>query len=747
MSDASKPKLITLLRVAALQAVFSVAQLQGLSPFSTAFLYAQTAFGSAAVAAVVLCAAELAERGVRALFFSLVALFPYFLPYAIERRTKKPLAGWGRASCCVLHFLLLSIGRRLSVNPFALPVCGVVTACFYYVFSLCESAVDFVLTGPLSETEKAAYMLAFVAVGIGLSRIQVGYFCLFYLIVGFLIPCLAHASGGATALFAAVAMGAGYAFWSYDVSKLATLAVCALCSGMFSRSARVLSVAAGGMAMIVFALYFSEPSRAWAWQLLQYVVGGLAFLAVPKKLFVRIREGMEAAGGALALRYLLNRSRYRTAMQIGKLKDVFSQMGAILGSFPTEGQKSASLLAQAVEKEYCSACERYPVCKQNGLDDALVTLARMTLIKNKATITALPTLLEKDCPSFAGLVGRAYNLSFEVRKDVAQLKTQSALKTALAQSYCGVRDVLGAQEKAIAAPISFDFEREERIKEALSACGITCSQALITIEEDYAVTLLVKRGNYALDKIEAAVSQTLGVPSVVRLTDDSVVRGWQIVTLAEQPIFRLLTGVCGKPKEEGATGDAHAFVKLSEHRVMAALCDGMGSGEKASELSDKALSLVEEFYKAGFSHEMTTKSVNSFLRLDADESFSALDVLVFDRYEGVVDLVKLASPPCYVKRSDHTVRVDSSALPLGILGEIKPSVTTRQADDGDCFVLVSDGVSDCFSGDSLSAFINNEDARNPQRLSERIVEEAQKRQKPGRCDDMTAICCLVCRQR
>ena len=197
-------------------------------------------------------------------------------------------------------------------------------------------------------------------------------------------------------------------------------------------------------------------------------------------------------------------------------------------------------------------------------------------------------------------------------------------------------------------------------------------------------------------------------------------------------------GVCSSAKQGERTGDTHSFIKLGEYSVMCALCDGMGSGEKAEKVSDSALSLVEGFYRAGFSHEVTIKSINSFLRIDNDESFSALDVMIFDRRIGKADIVKLASPPTYIKKSNRTIRVDSSSLPLGIVGEISPSITSRQSEEGDCFVFVSDGVSDCFEGDELSALINNTSSHNPSLMASTLLGEAKKR-KNTQLDDMTVL--------
>ena len=63
-------------------------------------------------------------------------------------------------------------------------------------------------------------------------------------------------------------------------------------------------------------------------------------------------------------------------------------------------------------------------------------------------------------------------------------------------------------------------------------------------------------------------------------------------------------------------------------------------------------------------------------------------------------------------------------------------------EDGDVLVLVSDGVSQRFEGDTLSAVINNAPGVNPQKLADLLLAEAEKRQGAPE-DDMTVAVCRI----
>ena len=60
------------------------------------------------------------------------------------------------------------------------------------------------------------------------------------------------------------------------------------------------------------------------------------------------------------------------------------------------------------------------------------------------------------------------------------------------------------------------------------------------------------------------------------------------------------------------------------------ICDGMGSGDNAYNISKLSISLIENFYKAGFDNEIILSSVNKLLSLSEQENFSTIDLAVLD---------------------------------------------------------------------------------------------------------------------
>ena len=84
--------------------------------------------------------------------------------------------------------------------------------------------------------------------------------------------------------------------------------------------------------------------------------------------------------------------------------------------------------------------------------------------------------------------------------------------------------------------------------------------------------------------------------------------------------------------------------------------------------------------------------------------------------------------------------IENNSLPLGILEEITPDITTLNLEDGDCLIMLSDGISDAFfsSSDTVD-FLNRENSRNPQTLANKLLYYAVDKYDGKAKDDMTAI--------
>lgn len=156
-------------------------------------------------------------------------------------------------------------------------------------------------------------------------------------------------------------------------------------------------------------------------------------------------------------------------------------------------------------------------------------------------------------------------------------------------------------------------------------------------------------------------------------------------------------------------------------------------------MSETAITLVENFYRAGFSSELILSCVNRLMQTFNNETFCAVDIVVADLSNGRCDFVKLGAPESFVRQQGETSVVNGSSLPLGVLEEMKPSTCYRILGNGDLIVLCSDGITDCLGSESISDYLNQTVLTNPQIIADELMEEALAKCNNIPKDDMTVV--------
>ena len=235
------------------------------------------------------------------------------------------------------------------------------------------------------------------------------------------------------------------------------------------------------------------------------------------------------------------------------------------------------------------------------------------------------------------------------------------------------------------------------------------------------------KGKYIIDKVEKVDSAGVNSVMLVSAPKYDIAFGSSVVTKSGKIV----------------SGDNYAIVPVGDGKYLVSICDGMGSGNSARDISSLTIKLIENFYRAGFNNDIILSSVNKLLSLSEQEKFSTIDLCVIDCRNSLYDFIKLGASIGVVKRSSGDVEViESSGLPVGVLENICPHITKLYINPMDIIVMVSDGVSDVM-GDDLISFVKFTDVVNPQELSNLILKEAVDRSDGVARDDMTVLCVRV----
>jgi stage II sporulation protein E len=318
----------------------------------------------------------------------------------------------------------------------------------------------------------------------------------------------------------------------------------------------------------------------------------------------------------------------------------------------------------------------------------------------------------------------------------------------LAEQLNGVARIMQNLSIGFDEKISSNRELEEEIISKLERAEIPCLEVVAYGEkgEISAVALLV-RDNKVCQIIEDVLLECVGVKMQLVEEKFSDISGWKSLIFEPQSKFNVISGYSSLSKNENQVcGDCFTILQINQSKILLAISDGMGHGEKAHKNSELTINVVENFYKAGFENEIVLSSVNRLMSINQMEDFATLDMCVIDLEFGFVDFIKLGANPSYVKHKHSLTSIEGSSLPLGVVEEIKTKVQKSAIEEGDIIILCSDGVADAFNGEeNLKDLINNLQLTAPKELANEISKEAVKVSKGDLKDDMTIIVARIVR--
>lgn len=316
-------------------------------------------------------------------------------------------------------------------------------------------------------------------------------------------------------------------------------------------------------------------------------------------------------------------------------------------------------------------------------------------------------------------------------------------KVIIAEQLLGISKVIGTLSKEVESNVSFDTVRENKILDELTYHNIICIDAVVFEKDIHTMvaSLVVRNEDSEKLRIVDCVGKVCGCKMAVYEIFPSSRPNYTVVNLKTAPRYECMFGIAQKTKEGSPkSGDTYTIVKLDGDRILFAVSDGMGSGEKAENISELSISLIENFYKAGFDNDIILSTVNKLLNLHKEDIFSALDVGVLDLKNGIVDFVKMASPITYILNENGIKEIESSSLPMGIVTDVTPVTKKEVVGGNDYIIMVSDGISDSFESDEIfKEEVKSLKITNPQDLADQILERALSKNKGYAVDDLTVL--------
>ena len=681
----------------------------------------------------------------------LASSFAIVLPYFVHVLCKRVIKKWEFAcfaivgqSANVTFSLLLGMH---PVLPFVSTLLGVLF--MYACMVIFEAFVIRGFSNKLTSVEVVSLFSLIAVVCGGLSALNIGAFsflkffvCLLTLIFAF---CATHTL---TLLVSSIA-GVGALISTNSPIFMAPFLIWALCALLFKNHLRIFMVIAILCVEVVNVFYFRFYQNLSYLQFLSSALACIIFMCLPKSWCNEISVVFNLSKDRMAMKNVVNRNREILQKRLGNLSEIFNDMNLIYRHMLKKSmslEEIKNVLNQEIVEKVCAFCPERAHCHRVHAEntkkvfDSLVTIAYE---KGRATLLDIPSFLTSRCKQTNAILSGVNSLTEQYRKFSEMVKDVDTSKLVLAEQLLGVSKIMASLSQEMETKVSFDSVRENKILDELMYYNIICIDVVVFQKDVWTmeVSLVVKNEDAQKERIIDVVSKICGQKMAIYEDFSSARPGYRVLSLKTAPKFDCLFGVSQRTKNGSReSGDCYSVVKLSGDKIMFAINDGMGSGQEAKNASEMSISLIENFYRAGFDNDLILATTNKLLSLHQDDIFSALDICIFDQKDGLLDFIKMASPNSYILSESECKKVETGSLPIGIIDETKPLVKKFVLQANDFVVLFSDGVSDSFENEQeFEDCVKAIKTKNPQEFADELLENALAQNNGYAVDDMSVL--------
>ena len=582
----------------------------------------------------------------------------------------------------------------------------------------------------------------------GLASCDIYGFSILKLFVAFLLLAVSYSSNIATTFSFATVIALGTILRDNNPIFFAPFILWALFISIFKSENKIYSaislVVIELLTTYCFGLYYSTYFLTY----LPVIAAAVVFVLIPKRYFQMI-SSLIGGTNRLAIKNVVNRNREVLSRKLGNLGEIFLEMNYVFKKLIKKGMNSEEIkdmLYSEIKTSVCQKCPEFNHCHRTFGDDTKQLFSELIMValeKGKVTLLDFPSYLASRCGKLNHLISEINTLTSQYKSYSSLIKNVDTSKLLISDQLEGMSEIMKTLSNEVETPISFDGARENRLIAELSANNIVCQDALI-YEKDKRTemaSLVVRDEDVNKLKLQSVTSKICGGKMAVFEVLPTERAGLVNVNLKTAPRFDCIFGLATTIKTGNTiSGDSHTFSRLDGDKFMFAICDGMGNGEKAGEKSETTISLIENFYKAGFSNEIILSSVNRLLNLEKDDIFSSLDICVIDLRSGIADFVKMGASSSFIRGGEGCSVIESGALPIGIVDTAKALTKKIVLNDKDFIVIASDGVTDSFASDrEMSDFLLSIKTANPQEFADKIIERALQSNNGYATDDMTCI--------
>lgn len=510
---------------------------------------------------------------------------------------------------------------------------------------------------------------------------------------------------------------------------------------IFAKYSRLLSALALIITQTVFVIF---SGNIFSYSVTDYITlfaPSAIFLFIPNGFYNLMQKNLIKFDEPEITRDLVNAERADVSAKLYNIADVFKNIEGALSSLntlsPDRSQVTDKIYDELVCK-VCSQCSNHTQCAMKGAPkqediDKMITLC---FSKGKLTLTDV----SRDLSSYCFCIGEMVTELNRIVGNYEQLlnKRELALsgKKLITMHAGATAELMKNIAFTYAAKIDFGNKEEKELFYALTLEGIVPDKVVKFCNEYH---IIFSKQAIKYTKTASCISAFAGKKyRLIRKTH----LGYGILAVyGVAPLYDACFGISQKTKDGSKiSGDNYCLRKIDEGRFIIALCDGMGSGEKANASSLTTINLIENFYAAKLDDDVITEITNTLISTCFDDSFSSLDCAIIDLYAAKCNILKVGATFGFLISQDKIIIIENNSLPLGISDEVVPTTYSYNLFDGDMLIIMSDGITDAFfsSTDTID-FLQREKTLNPQDFADKILNYALALNENVAKDDMSVL--------
>ena len=202
------------------------------------------------------------------------------------------------------------------------------------------------------------------------------------------------------------------------------------------------------------------------------------------------------------------------------------------------------------------------------------------------------------------------------------------------------------------------------------------------------------KNNINIDELENIISiYTGGSYSFFKKSKD-ILNNIERFYFAKKESILFTYYIYTKPLDNEYNGDS-TYITQDEQLIKFLICDGMGHGKEANEISELLVKMFQSLLQTNISTNIVLEQINTILRASSnDDIYSTIDYLQINKETLKGSFIKMGCVSSLVFRNDEKILIKEGGLPIGLIDEYESEVHEFDFEHNDIIMLYSDGLSE-----------------------------------------------------